>query len=203
MAAAPHPLDPLAPEEITAARELLAAAGLVTEATRFAYLGLLDPPKNAPEAAGRRLRVLLLDTSGGPSSDATVSLTDARVVSHQLLDAAILHLEELKSRGVRFVPVSSEAVATLNQAPIKRTFAASANVGRADLPVGQDARQRVLTKFGATASRDIVQSPPASLISKPPEPIPVIAAPTLSPEAKAAAQRGMERPYAPPESHPQ
>ncbi|MDV9171712.1 primary-amine oxidase [Streptomyces sp. W16] len=91
MAAAPHPLDPLAPltpEEITAARELLVAAGLVTEATRFAYLGLLDPPKSAPEHEDRRLRVLLLDISGGPSRDATISLTESRVVTHRLIDAA-------------------------------------------------------------------------------------------------------------------
>ncbi|MBK3577343.1 primary-amine oxidase [Streptomyces sp. MBT65] len=88
MAAAPHALDPLTPDEITASRELLVAAGLVTEATRFAYLGLLDPPKSAPEQGDRRLRVLLLDTAGGPSRDATVSLTDARVVSHRSIDAA-------------------------------------------------------------------------------------------------------------------
>ncbi|WP_416963312.1 primary-amine oxidase, partial [Streptomyces sp. Agncl-13] len=88
MAAARHPLDPLAPEEITVARELLAAAGLVTETTRFAYLGLLDPPKNTPAQGDRRLRVLLLDVSGGPSCDATVSLTGTRVDSHRLIDAA-------------------------------------------------------------------------------------------------------------------
>lgn len=88
MATARHPLDPLAPEEITVARELLTAAGLVTETTRFAYLGLLDPPKNTLAQDERRLRVLLLDVSGGPSRDATVSLTEARVDSHRLIDAA-------------------------------------------------------------------------------------------------------------------
>ncbi|MFJ5306582.1 primary-amine oxidase [Streptomyces sp. NPDC088350] len=91
MAVARHPLDPLAPlapEEITVARELLAAAGLVAETTRFAYLGLLDPPKSAPAQDDRRLRVLLLDIGGGPSCDATVSLTEARVDSHRLIDAA-------------------------------------------------------------------------------------------------------------------
>ena len=34
---------------------------------------------------------------------------------HQLLDAAIQHLEELKARGVRFVPVSPESLAGLTQ----------------------------------------------------------------------------------------
>ena len=35
----------------------------------------------------------------------------------QLLDAAIQHLQELKSRGVRFVPVKPENLAALTQAP--------------------------------------------------------------------------------------
>jgi DNA polymerase len=36
---------------------------------------------------------------------------------HELLDAAIQQLQELKSQGVRFVPVSAEALAALNQSP--------------------------------------------------------------------------------------
>jgi DNA polymerase len=125
---------------------------------------------------------------------------------HQLLDATIHHLEELKSRGVRFVPVSSEAVAALNQvpaiAPAKKTFAAPANVGRADLPVGQDARQRVPTKFGATSATNVAQSPPPRTVPKPvpqespaaldlslglPGEAPAIPAPALSPEVKITA----------------
>ena len=47
---------------------------------------------------------------------------------HQLLDAAILHLEELKARGVRFVPGAQGSLAALNQAPVpalaKKTFTA-------------------------------------------------------------------------------
>ena len=35
----------------------------------------------------------------------------------QLLDAALLHLEDLKSRGVRFAPVSADTLARLAQAP--------------------------------------------------------------------------------------
>jgi len=38
---------------------------------------------------------------------------------HQLLDAAIQHLEELKSRGVRFVTVAPENLAPLAQAPAR------------------------------------------------------------------------------------
>jgi DNA polymerase len=36
----------------------------------------------------------------------------------QLLDAAIQHLEDLKARGVRFVPASPEAFAALSQVPL-------------------------------------------------------------------------------------
>src|SRR5205085_51358 len=46
---------------------------------------------------------------------------------HELLDAAIQHLQELKMQGVRFVQVSPESVAVLNEkvrsVPPKRTFA--------------------------------------------------------------------------------
>ena len=39
---------------------------------------------------------------------------------HQLLDATIQHLQELKTRGVRFVPVAPETLAALNQAGRER-----------------------------------------------------------------------------------
>lgn len=39
---------------------------------------------------------------------------------HQLLDAAIQHLEDMKEQGARFVPVSPENLAALTQAPAPR-----------------------------------------------------------------------------------
>src|ERR1043166_9399850 len=49
---------------------------------------------------------------------------------HELLDATIQHLEELKSRGVRFVPVSADTIAALGQTaslgPARRAAAAAA-----------------------------------------------------------------------------
>jgi DNA polymerase len=48
---------------------------------------------------------------------------------HELLDAAIQQLQELKSEGVRFVPVSTEALAALNAGPrpvMKRTVSTPA-----------------------------------------------------------------------------
>src|SRR5215471_10752351 len=36
---------------------------------------------------------------------------------HQLLDATIRHLQDLKARGVRFVPVSPKTLTDLNESP--------------------------------------------------------------------------------------
>ena len=48
---------------------------------------------------------------------------------HQLLDAAIQHLEELKARGVRHVPVALETLAALSEPPrptsVQRPFTPS------------------------------------------------------------------------------
>ncbi|WP_406335217.1 primary-amine oxidase [Streptomyces sp. NBC_00203] len=92
MSTPPHPLDPLAPEEISAARDVLLAAGLLTDTTRFAYLGLEEPAKQdllgrAPDApADRRVRVLLQDTAGAPAHDVVVSLSRASVHRDRVLD---------------------------------------------------------------------------------------------------------------------
>lgn len=92
-----HDHDPLAPvtaEEIRAARNILSAADLLADTTRFAYLGLEEPAKEAlfdggkADADWRRVRVLLQDTAGAPAHDVVVSLTDGRVVSDRQLDPA-------------------------------------------------------------------------------------------------------------------
>ena len=44
---AQHPLEQLSAPEIREARRILADAGLVADTTRFAYLGLVEPPKSA------------------------------------------------------------------------------------------------------------------------------------------------------------
>ncbi|MHA5047835.1 primary-amine oxidase [Streptomyces sp. SD15] len=92
MSTPPHPLDPLAPEEIGAARDVLLAAGLVADTTRFAYLGLEEPAKQelaggTPDApVDRRVRVLLQDTAGAPAHDVVVSLSHASVARDRVLD---------------------------------------------------------------------------------------------------------------------
>jgi uracil-DNA glycosylase family 4 len=116
---------------------------------------------------------------------------------HQLLDAAILHLEELKSRGVRFVPVSPEAVAALNQAPAivpaKKIFATPVPERRP--PARLVENQTIPNRAGSETGAPIVVSKPAG--QKPPGELSfslglpgetqAAPAPALSPEAKTAA----------------
>ncbi|WP_067453538.1 primary-amine oxidase [Actinomadura macra] len=79
------PLARLTTDEITAARALLEAHGLVTETTRFPYLGLEEPPKaevlahedGAP--IDRRVRAVLLDLATGDARTVIASLTRGAV----------------------------------------------------------------------------------------------------------------------------
>ncbi|WP_262107507.1 primary-amine oxidase [Arthrobacter sp. Marseille-P9274] len=76
-------------EEVTAVRQILDAEGLLSEETRFAYLGLLDPPRGREEnKADRRFRVFLHDVSGAAPKDVTVSVTNGCVVSAVDLDTS-------------------------------------------------------------------------------------------------------------------
>src|SRR3954452_22529237 len=73
-------------EEVTAAREVVEAAGLLRESTKFVYVGLEEPHKRDVLAwtpgspVERRLRVLLLDRATGAGRDLTVSVTGRSVV---------------------------------------------------------------------------------------------------------------------------
>jgi len=86
----PHPLDPATAAEYLAGREIVVAAGLLSEPVRFAYYGLEEPPKDEVLAADgtpdRRLRAFLINTETGESADVVVSLTERRVVSEHRLD---------------------------------------------------------------------------------------------------------------------
>ena len=84
---ASHPLDRLTADEIHEAREVLRAAGLIAETTRFAYLGLEEPSKEEVLAfrpgdpIHRRARAIMLDVGSGDTRDAVVSLTEHEVES--------------------------------------------------------------------------------------------------------------------------
>jgi len=116
-----HPLDPATAGEYLAGREIMAAAGLLSEPVRFAYYGLEEPPKDEVLADGpaeRRLRAFLLNLKTGESTDVVVSLTGQSVVSARAVNTAtegqppIIDSEyELVEEIVRADPGWQEAMA--------------------------------------------------------------------------------------------
>ncbi|MGJ3402251.1 primary-amine oxidase [Glutamicibacter sp. Je.9.36] len=86
-----HPLEQITSEEIELARRLLDSAGLIADTTRFAYLGLLDPPKDLLYSATemeipRKIRVMLYDPSKSWSADIILSLTSGEIESQRDID---------------------------------------------------------------------------------------------------------------------
>ena len=85
------PMRGLAADEIVATREVLASAGLVSESTRFVYVGV-DEPAKAAVLAGvelpRIVRAIILDQATGASHDARVSLTAREVVRVDEIDGS-------------------------------------------------------------------------------------------------------------------
>ena len=90
----PHPLQRLGADEIRLARAVLTEHGLVGGQTRFAYLGLEEPPKwevlafRPGEPLERRVRAILLDTATGDATDVVVSLTRGAIDASAVLDPA-------------------------------------------------------------------------------------------------------------------
>ena len=104
----------------------------------------------------------------------------------QLLDAAIRHLEALRGRGVRFVPLSSEALAVLSEKPRP---ARVRNVAPAPV-VPVPAPERPASAPAPVSPRPLAPAPAAAqatLLTLPGEPVERAPAPPLSPEAKATA----------------
>jgi DNA polymerase len=99
----------------------------------------------------------------------------------QLLDATIQHLEELKAQGVRFVPVSADALSRLAQRPRAPKKPAAPNPPLTRRP------QTSADHFRATQSRPAQQAPVETSLPLPGEVLPTAPTPALSPEAKAAA----------------
>ncbi|GAA1029169.1 primary-amine oxidase [Virgisporangium ochraceum] len=87
-----HPLARLSADEFTAARDLLARAGHVTDTVRFANLCLEEPPKadvlafDAGDPVDRRVRAILLDVTTGATTIVVASLTRAAVDSVRTVD---------------------------------------------------------------------------------------------------------------------
>jgi uracil-DNA glycosylase family 4 len=102
---------------------------------------------------------------------------------HELLDAAINQLQELKAQGVRFVPVSPEGLSALNGSPrpVARSASPSAVATR---PIPKPAPESF-----RPAPKPVDVKPPALVAPLPnlPDNTPVTANPQLSSQAKSAA----------------
>jgi len=87
-----HPLARLTADEIDAARQIITAGGLVTDSTRFAYLGLAEPSKDEVLAytpgtpIDRRVRAVLLDVATGAAHVVIASLTKGTVEQVEPID---------------------------------------------------------------------------------------------------------------------
>lgn len=88
-----HPLAPITPAEIDAARDVLTAAGLVEETTRFSYVMLQEPTKDevlAFEAGGPRPRrlvtALLGDIATARTTSVVVDVEARELTVHRDLD---------------------------------------------------------------------------------------------------------------------
>lgn len=82
---ATHPLQSLTAEEIRSARKLLDAHQLLASTTRFALLGLEEPPKqvvldhNPGDHVDRRVRAILLDIDTGKARRVVASITRGEI----------------------------------------------------------------------------------------------------------------------------
>jgi len=118
---------------------------------------------------------------------------------HQLLEATIQHLEDLKARGVRFVSVSPETLARLCQERVVPTMKAPSPAARMpqrppdNLPVlATPARrpERPMSQSTPPLPKSAPQTPlrePSLALDLPGESPAAPAAPALTPEAKRAA----------------
>lgn len=112
----------------------------------------------------------------------------------RLLDATIQHLENLKSHGVRFVPVAGATLAQLKQpsAPVRPRVAESTVPRAAAPPVNRPAAS------AAPARPAFPQAPvsaPANrpAIPRPSAPAAIVEEPARSPEEKAAAMADLRQ----------
>ncbi|BBG01458.1 MULTISPECIES: primary-amine oxidase [Pseudonocardia] len=84
-----HPLGMTTETEVATVREVLDAAGLLTEHVRYAFFAPEEPSKDEVLAGGpadRRFRAVLLDLSTGRSWDTVVSVTAGELVSVRELE---------------------------------------------------------------------------------------------------------------------
>ena len=83
----PHPLDPLAEDEIKGAVSLLKSEGKSTHYMLYSFIGLQEPPKDAvlafkaDDLIARRVKVVCYDTKNNATIEGVVNVTDKKVES--------------------------------------------------------------------------------------------------------------------------
>src|SRR5919108_5217043 len=87
--AAPHPLEPLTPEEIAAAVAIVRTSGNLGPKARFVTVVLHEPSKQAVleyregDPVERQAFVIILDNADGATYEAVASITEGAVKSWQ------------------------------------------------------------------------------------------------------------------------
>jgi DNA polymerase len=107
----------------------------------------------------------------------------------ELLDAAIQQLQEMKSQGVRFVPVSTETLAALNEGPrpVARNISPS-TPATPPLPKPAPEQPTIAPKRVEIKPPTLVEISPSLAGAMPP-----VSVPLLNPEAKAAAYAELQQ----------
>ncbi|MFC5823969.1 primary-amine oxidase [Nonomuraea insulae] len=196
----PHPLDPLAAQEIDEVRRVLMAEGLLTETVRVAYLGLEEPPKGevlahtAKTPAARRARAFLLDLATEAAQDVIVSISDGRVEKSTpidpVTDGQVPMLDEehaLVRRVLREDAGWAKALARRGIEDPAGVYLAALSAGHFDLPKEEGRRvARVLAHVmptpdslpwahpvdGLVAYVDLVKGEILEIVDTGPQPIP-------------------------------
>jgi primary-amine oxidase len=110
-----HPLDPLAPDEVDAAREILETQEGLSEGTRYIEIVLDEPPKDDMQAyerdgdpVERQAKIVVRDKDEKETYEGVVSLDEETVVSWE-------HLPDAQPRMVGEEFVEVEEVVTANE----------------------------------------------------------------------------------------
>jgi len=151
-------LASLSGTEITAVRDIVAAAGLLGTTVRFVYVGLEEPDKAVALAhrdglgpqPPRTARVLLLDMATGQARDVLVSLTDAAVVADAAIDGTRgqvpILLEEFEEVG-KVLAADEKWLAALRKRDIdpEMVVCVPLSAGHYDFP--NEAGKRIVRSF--------------------------------------------------------
>ncbi|WP_240973788.1 primary-amine oxidase [Nonomuraea composti] len=197
----PHPLDPLAAQEIDEVRRVLMTEGLLAETVRVAYLGLEEPPKDEVLAyedgaarPARKARALLLDLATEAAQDVVVSISEGRVAAtgpiDPLADGQVPMLDEehaLVRKVLREDPDWAKALARRGIDDPASVYLAALSAGHFALPKEEGRRvARVLAHLmptpdslpwahpvdGLVAYVDLVKGEVLEIVDTGPQPIP-------------------------------